>query len=129
MRKLASGLLGAALLAGCSGGSDMAQFEFANVERAVSAQFASTHPMQPFADGPVAILVTEHGDLRTYSLHPCRGGTHICAGGPRGRAGHLRDGAQWDVVSGAYRNRTFYLSPGGSGYMKRGAQYLPLAWD
>ena len=129
MRKMLGGLLGGLLLAGCSEGVDMAQFEFANIDRAVSAQFASTHEMQPFANGAVSIIVTDHGELHTYSLHPCHNGTHICAGGPRGRAGHLQDGAEWDVVSVAYRNRTFYLSPGGSGYVKRGGTYLSLAWD
>jgi hypothetical protein len=129
MRKIAVGILGASLLAGCSDGFDMAQLEYANIDRAVSRQFSSTHDMQPFAEGAVSIVVTEHGALETYTLDPCRNGTHICAGSPSGRAGHLHDGALWDVVSDAYRNRIFYLSPGGSGYMKRGNDYLPLAWD
>ena len=129
MQKRAASILGALVLAGCSQGFDASQLEYGNIERAVARQIASTSEMQPFADGPVSIVVTEQDELRTYSLYPCRGGTHICAGGPGGQAGHLQDGAEWDVVTGAYANRAFYLSPGGSGYMKRGAQYLPLAWD
>lgn len=85
----------------------------------------------PFGDGdgPVTVLTTEYGKLRGYTLAPCRGGNHVCAGSPQGRAGTVTRQADYDVVTGTYSNRTFYLAPGGDGYMLRGHELIPLAWD
>lgn len=89
--------------------------------------FAEAYQDQPFELGAISVVAEEHGELHTYSLTPCQNNTHICGG--TGRAGHLRQTADYDVVSDAYSGRTFFLSPGGSGYlMWRGEQH-PLAWE
>jgi len=81
----------------------------------------------PFDTGPVYVVANEHGDLHTYSLTPCRGGTHICGG--TGRVGHVERTLDYFVVTGAYSNRTFYLSPGGDGYLTWRGVNRDLAWN
>lgn len=83
----------------------------------------------PFQAGAVSVVTTEHGELHTYTLVPCRNGTHICANSLRGRAGHLSETQHFFVVSGAYPNRTFYLEPGGDGVLVKNGAQLPLAWE
>ena len=90
--------------------------------------FAAYNQENPFVNGAMSIVSTEHGELHTYRLVPC--GNTVCAGsahGPRGRVERLPD---YIVVSGLY-NRTFWLSPGGDGALVRGrdGQTAPLAWD
>ncbi|MEN8841906.1 MAG: hypothetical protein ABF288_12365 [Octadecabacter sp.] len=81
----------------------------------------------PFDTGRVYVVANEHGDLHTYSLTPCRNGTHICGG--TGRVGHVERTPDYFVVTGAYRNRTFYLSPGGDGYLTWRGVDRDLAWN
>ncbi|MBU2992100.1 hypothetical protein KO486_02635 [Octadecabacter sp. B2R22] len=81
----------------------------------------------PFDTGTVYVVADEHGDLHTYSLTPCQNGTHICGG--TGRVGHLQRTADYFVVTGAYRDRTFYLSPGGDGYLTWRGVRRDLAWN
>ena len=81
----------------------------------------------PFDTGRVYVVANEHGDLHTYSLTPCRSGTHICGG--TGRVGHVERTPDYFVVTGAYRNRTFYLSPGGDGYLTWRGVNRDLAWN
>ncbi|MCF2906291.1 hypothetical protein L0666_14950 [Octadecabacter sp. CECT 8868] len=81
----------------------------------------------PFDTGTVYVVADEHGDLHTYSLTPCQNGTHICGG--TGRAGHLQRTEDYFVVTGAYRDRTFYLSPGGDGYLTWRGVNRDLAWN
>lgn len=83
----------------------------------------------PFDSGPVSVVMTERGRLETYTLVPCRGGTHICGGDHNGPAGHLRRGLTADIVTGAYPGRTFHLSPGGDGIIELGGRAAPLAWN
>jgi len=80
----------------------------------------------PFDSGTVYIVANEHGDLHTYSLTPC-GGTHIC--GANGHVGHVERTLDYFVVTGAYRGRTFYLSPGGDGYLTWRGEDRDLAWN
>ena len=95
------------------------------LERAWANAFSD----QPFDTGPVTILTSEQGALRSYTLAPCRGGSTVCAGSSRGRAGTVQVTPDFDVVSGVYPGRVFYLSPGGDGFMRyRGADYA-LSWD
>ncbi len=96
---------------------------------AVKRLWASAFSDQPFDTGPVSILTEEHGELHTYTLAPCRGGKTVCAGSIHGRAGVLQLSEDYAVVTGAYAGRTFYLSPGGDGWMKKNSAYVPLAWD
>ncbi len=95
------------------------------VRRAVAAAYLE----QPFADGTVYVVAEERGEMKTYILVPCRGGTHICGETLRGRAGHLSQQPDFAVVTGAYSGRTFFLSPGGSGVLRRGGVDTALAWD
>lgn len=75
----------------------------------------------------VYVVAEEHGELHTYSLTPCRNGTHICGGS--GRAGHLQQTAEFDVVTGAYPGRVFYFSPGGDGTLNWRRTERDLAWN
>lgn len=81
----------------------------------------------PFDTGRVYVVANEHGDLHTYSLTPCQNGTHICGG--TGRVGHVERTPDYFVVTGAYRGRTFYLSPGGDGYLTWRGVSRDLAWN
>lgn len=82
---------------------------------------------QPFDTGTVYVVANEHGDLHTYSLTTCRNGTHICGG--TGRVGHVERTLDYYIVTGAYRGRTFYLSPGGDGYLNWRGVNRDLAWN
>ncbi len=94
--------------------------------------FASARAFVP-ADGAAAstgtvyVVAEEHGELHTYSLRPCRGGTRICGGA--GGVGHLQRTEAFDIVTGAYPHRVFYLSPGGDGILKWRGVERDLAWD
>lgn len=89
--------------------------------------FAEAYQDQPFDTGTVYVVAEEHGDLHTYTLTPCRGGTHICGGS--GGVGHLRQTLDFDIVTGAYPGRVFYLSPGGDGVLKWRGVERDLAWN
>ncbi|MEY1557687.1 hypothetical protein AB3Y40_18810 [Yoonia sp. R2331] len=95
----------------------------------VQRAWANAFSDQPFDTGPVTILTEEHGELHSYTLAPCRGGATVCAGSTHGRAATLQMTPDYAVVTGAYAGRTFYLSPGGDGWMKKNGQFVPLAWD
>ncbi len=82
---------------------------------------------QPFDTGTVYVVVNEHGDLHTYSLTPCRGGTQICGGS--GHLGTVQRTLDYFVVTGAYSDRTFFLSPGGDGYLTWQGEDRDLAWN
>lgn len=81
----------------------------------------------PFDEGAVYVVANEHGDLHTYSLTPCRGGTRICGGS--GGVGQVERTPDYFVVTGAYRGRTFYLSPGGDGHLTWRGEDRDLAWN
>ena len=81
----------------------------------------------PFDTGTVYVVANEHGDLHTYSLTPCRGGNRIC--GATGRVGTVSRTPDYYVVTGAYSDRTFFLSPGGDGYLKFRGVDRDLAWN
>lgn len=80
----------------------------------------------PFDGGTVYVVANEHGDLHTYDLTPC-GGTRICGG--TGHVGQVERTADYFIVTGAYRDRTFILSPGGDGYLNWRGEYRDLAWN
>lgn len=102
--------------------ADEAQFN-ANARQVADEMFRDL----PFDSGPVYVVANEHGDLHTYSLSPCGGETRICGG--NGRVGRVERIADFYVVTGAYRDRTFYLSPGGDGYLTWRGVKLDLAWN
>lgn len=80
----------------------------------------------PFDTGRVYVVAEEHGELHTYSLTPC-GGDHICGG--TGHVGRVDRTQNYFVVTGAYRGRTFYLQPGGSGILTWRGENRDLAWN
>lgn len=121
MRKLVLGTIGLLMLAGCYGKPLTWQQNPVAVQRFYAEQFQD----QPFDVGPVSVLTEEHGELHTYSLRPCRGGTRIC--GPQ--VGTFEKTPDYTIVQGAYRGRTFFLSPGGDGYMVRNGRSISLAWN
>ncbi|MEJ6398325.1 hypothetical protein [Yoonia sp. 208BN28-4] len=118
-----------ALLAACQGTGDRAavvaeQFVW-DATQDVNRFYADTFQDAPFDSGPVSVLTEEHGELHTYTLTPCRAGTRVCGT----RAGHLSRNADFYILTGAYHGRTFYFSPGGDGFVKRGSHYIPMAWN
>ena len=118
------------VVAGCEQADGWGQQLRADVENfdlvaGTRRAFAESYQDQPFEEGAVSVLVTEHGALRTFSLTPCHGNTRICGS----HAGTLRQTADYDIVSGAYPGRTFYLSPGGDGVVITNGVQRPLAWD
>jgi len=100
----------------------------ARLDAATHNAFAAWAFDLPFAAGSVYVVAPREGEMVTFKLVPCRDGTRICGGSPHGPAGHLRRGADFYEVRGAYPGRDFYLSPNGDGYLRRGNTDLPLAW-
>ncbi len=86
--------------------------------------FADTFQDHPFDSGPVSVLAEERGELRSFTLRPCGDG-RVC-GAKKGRV--VRTDDYW-VVTGAYAYRTFYISAGGDGWLKRGHAIDPIAWN
>lgn len=97
----------------------------ADVARSFDATFSET----PFVNGPIAVVTTENGELRSYRLIPCQDGRAICSGLVRGQAAQLQVTADHYIVSGLYGDRTFFLRPGGGGTMRRASGDVPLAWN
>ncbi|SEW45299.1 hypothetical protein SAMN04488515_3315 [Cognatiyoonia koreensis] len=91
------------------------------VQRFYAEQFQD----QPFDVGPVSVLSEERGKLRTYLLTPCRNGTRVCGA----HVGSVSKTPDFTIVSGAYPGRTFYLSPGGDGYLLVNGRTISLAWN
>lgn len=117
-------------LAGCAGTpEDHGIAEYPVYAAAAYRAYAAAYSETPFANGALSVVAAESDRMRTYTLVPCRGGTAICAGTARGRAGTLTVTPDYHVVRGLYGNRVFYLSPGGDGAVMRGAQGFALAWD
>lgn len=126
------GLAGLALLPACTTlqSSDLnaaaKQLEWNNLLDATRRDIDASYRDLPFDRGTVYVVANEHGELHTYSLRPC-GGTHVCGGS--GRVGHVARTLDHFVVTGAYPGRTFYLSPGGDGYLKWRGEDRDLAWN
>ena len=133
--RMVTGSCAVALLAGCNG-PDFRLFEmtpdefaFSNVTAEADRMVADSFRDIAFADGRVAVVAVEDGRMRTYWLVPCQDGTQICAGGPQGRAVSLTGNPDFRIVSGAYRGRDFYLSPGGDGVLISRDGPHQLAWE
>lgn len=132
--RIAMAVAGILALAGCEGTtlaglgqqvqSDLETLDLVtDTRRAFAAEFQD----QPFALGVISVVAEEHGELHTYSLTPCQGNTRIC--GPGGRAGTLTRYPDYVIVTGAYPGRSFYLSPGGDGWLLWRGAWHPLAWQ
>ena len=103
------------------------QLEVQNVRNSFRRVVDDNYRELPFDEGTVFVVANEHGDLHTYSLTPCHGGTRICGGS--GHVGRVERTLDHFVVTGAYRDRTFYLSPGGDGFLNWRGVNRDLAWN
>ena len=136
MHRVILSLIGATVLTGCTDTDARlqaigAEWNAIDLSAETRRTFEWSYYDQAFGDGDgaVTVLTAEYGRLKGYTLVPCRGGNAVCAGSPSGRAGTVTRTPDYDVVTGTYANRTFYLAPGGDGYMRRGTDVIPLAWD
>lgn len=116
-------------LAACSGLPTEDRLGFDNLSTDLRRASAAAFLDQPFEGGTVHVVAEERGEMKTYILVPCRGGTHVCGETLRGRAGHSVVGPDYVQVTGAYPGRTFLLAPGGNGVLRRHGVDSPLAWD
>lgn len=99
------------------------------ISPAYDRTFERSFTEAPFENGALSVIAPgDTGNLSTYRLVPCAAGQAICAGNDRGPAGQIRRTPDWFVVTGLY-GRTFWLGYGGDGYLERGGQYIPLAWN
>lgn len=121
MLRIALGCIALGALAAC-GGKPLPAFWDSD---AYQAYYAENFQKHPFDDGPVSIITEERGEMRTFALKPCDGGSHVCGA----RAAQVVKETHYYVIAGAYHGRTFYLSPGGDGWVKRGDVLTPLAWN
>jgi len=121
MLKLAICAVSLVALTAC-GGKPLPAFWDSDVYQAYYAENFQKHP---FDEGPVSIVTEERGHLRTYTLTPCHDGARVCGA----RAAQVMKEPHYYVIAGAYHGRTFYLSPGGDGWVKRGETITPLAWN
>jgi len=132
MIRTATALLAALALAGCALPPEQPPAqqppEWDDVVAGTARAWAGDHGWMPFAQGAVGVLAREDGQLRSYTLVPCRGGGAVCAGSLTGPAGQVSETRDYTVVQGLY-GRTFYLSPHGDGLIGLpGGATAPLAW-
>jgi hypothetical protein len=123
MIRLMSAVLATATLVACTEGQPLVNP--VDVPAEASRYYADLFQDKPFDEAAVKVLVAEGGDLRTFTLRPCQNGTRICGAS----TGSIQTTPDYYVVSGAYPGRTFWLSPGGDGYMARGGVNTNLAWN
>ena len=129
MQRLA-GIIGLMVLGACTvlnQAHNEAGWTGPNLAAETRRELAASFQDIPFEGGAsVSVVANEHGDLHTYRLTPC-GGDHIC--GLPGHIGHIEQTPDYFVVTGAYPGRTFYLSPGGDGYLTWRGVNRDLAWN
>ncbi|MBB5720584.1 hypothetical protein FHS72_000188 [Loktanella ponticola] len=121
MIRLMSAVLATAALVACTEGQPLAGGAPAQASRF----YADVFQDKPFDEAAVKVVVSEAGELRTYTLRPCNSGAGVCGA----TTGAYQVTPDYYVVSGAYPGRTFWLSPGGDGYMSRGGVNTNLAWN
>ena len=128
--RIAAGLVGLMALGACEGvtwDTPLAAIKAPDLLAETRRAMDETIRDLPFDSGRVYVVANEHGDLHTYSLTPCRGGTRICGGtGGVGRVERLPD---FYMVTGAYPERTFFLAPGGDGVLRLRGVDRELAWN
>ena len=121
MWKVLAGAAAFLSLAACEG----KPLTFEGTPLSVQRFYADTFQDKAFDEGAVTVIYAEHGELRTLMLTPCDNGQHICGS----RQGHLQVTQDYAIITDAYPGRTFFLSPGGDGYMRRHGELTPLAWN
>jgi len=103
--------------------------QFISLSSGYDRAFERTFTEAPFQNGALSVVAPNGpADLASFTLVPCRGGQAICGGSEQGPAGQLTRTPDWFVVTGLY-GQTFWLSYGGDGYVERGGEYIPLAWN
>jgi hypothetical protein len=123
MIRLMSAVLATATLVACTDGQPLPSE--IDVPSEAARYYADLFQDKPFDEAAVKVVVAERGDLRTFTLQPCQNGVRICGS----QTGSVETTPDYHVVSGAYPGRTFWLSPGGDGYMVRGGVRTDLAWN
>ncbi len=84
---------------------------------------------KPFADGTVYIVEAGPHWMREVILTPCRAG-QVCLGDAHGRPVGVGQNGEYTVITGVAPGRTYYLTPGGHGFVVAGNnQAIPIAWD
>lgn len=126
MRMIAA-LAGLVALGACSTTDITASIENLDLLAETRRAFAESYQDQPFEAGAIYVIAAERGDMQTYRLRPCQGSTRIC--GDTGGVGQLVQTPDSDVVSGAYPDRVFVLTPGGGGTLRWHGADWPLAWE
>ncbi len=119
MKRLASLTIGALMTAGMAG---------AEVPKTFAQRLVADADM-PFAVGPIKVIATEYGRLRTYTLTPCVTFTRVCNAQIRGPNGVAMAVSGYPVAAGVPGRRVFVLQQGGGGQMQGPAGTVPLAWE
>lgn len=130
MRAVSAALLAAgSVLVGCADfDPTTAGLEYEVAEQDAYRAFAASFSEVPFSQGAVSVVASDHGDMRTYILVPCHGGTAICGGSAHGPVGRLERTPDYMIVRGLY-GREFWLSPGGDGALIGNGHTVALAWN
>ena len=103
-------------------------------ETAARRVLADTLQKRAFVAGPVSIVTSldTYGSTRAmsaYTVTPCRNMTFVCADDPHGRVGTAVQDPDFTVISGTHPGLTFYLSPGGDGFVGTASGFVPLSWE
>ena len=125
--RIMAALAGLAGLGACSATDFIGSVENLDLMADTRRAFAAAYQDQPFAAGAIYVIADERGDMQTYRLRPCHGGTRIC--GDTGGVGQLEQTLDSDIVTGAYPGRVFVLTPGGGGTLRWHGADWPLAWE
>ena len=121
MRKTILSLVALTAIAACAPGEPFTGNKGpVEVQRALANAFTDL----PFDTGAVTVLTEEHGELHSYTFNTC--GNAVCSGHRRGT---LQQAPDYTVITGTHAGRTFYLSPGGDGWLKLHGNLIPLAWE
>lgn len=113
-------ILAISLLGACAG----QPFTWPNLPSGATRAYAEAYQDTPFERGEISVIAEEHGELHTFTLRPC-GADQVCGA----RQGNVVKAPDYYVVTNAYAGRTFYVSPGGDGYIKRDGVLYPMAWN
>lgn len=120
LKSLALPIATMTLLGACNG----KPLTFAPMPLVAKRFYAENFQDKPFDTGAISVISTEHGDLHTFDLRPCGAGS-VCGS----RQGQVVNTPDYYVVANAYAGRTFYIAPGGSGWVKRDGALYDIAWN
>ncbi|MDG1376273.1 MAG: hypothetical protein P8P56_04470 [Yoonia sp.] len=120
LKSLALPIIALTLLSACGG----KPLTFPNMPIQATRAYADSFQDAPFDTGEISVISAEHGEMHTFTLRPC--GDMLVCGADQGSVIKAPD---YYVVTGAYAGRTFYISSGGDGWVKRAGVLYPMAWN